>query len=61
MFYVQDLSIYMNFGGYGGNMHIPPYIFCILLKKKQKKYKGMTYSKITFYIILILNFFSLDG
>ena len=46
---------YMNiyeFRGVWGDVYIPPYIFCLLLKK-QKKYKRMTYTKIKFYIILI--------
>ena len=36
MFYVQNISIYMNFGGYGEDVHIPPYIFCLLFKKTEK-------------------------
>ena len=52
MFYVQNILIYKNFGGYGLDVHIPPYIFSLLLKKTEK-YKSMTYTKIKFYIILI--------
>ena len=29
--------IYMNFGAYGADVHIPLYIFCLLLKKKKSK------------------------
>ena len=36
MFDVQNISIYMNFGGYVGDVHIPQYIFCLLLKKTEK-------------------------
>ena len=36
MFYVKNISIYMNFGGYGGDVHIPSYIFCLLFKKREK-------------------------
>ena len=31
------IDIYMNFGGYGGgDVHIPPNIFCLLFKKTEK-------------------------
>ena len=37
MFYVENISIYMNFGGgTGGDVHIPQYIFCLLFKKMKK-------------------------
>ena len=36
MFYVQNILIYMNLGGYGGDIHISPYIFHLLFKKTQK-------------------------
>ena len=42
-------------GVQGGEVHIPPYIFCLLFKKTEK-YKSMTYTKIQFYIILIFFF-----
>ena len=35
--YVQNISIHMNFGGYGGDVHGPPYIYCLLLKKNTEK------------------------
>ena len=37
MFYVQNILIYVNFGGYvlQGDVHGPKYIFC-LLKKNRK-------------------------
>ena len=44
MFYVQNISIYMNFGGDGVDIHGPLYIFCLLLKKHKKKFKSMTYT-----------------
>ena len=54
MFYLQNISIYMNFGGYGrGEIHIKLYIFLFIIQKKWNKYKSMTYTKIKFYIILI--------
>ena len=34
----------------GGDVHILPFIFCLLLKKR-KKYKSTTYTKIKFCII----------
>ena len=37
MFYVQNISIYMNLGGYGGGVHILPYMFCLLFFKKKEK------------------------
>ena len=43
MFYVQNISIYIWISG-GRDVHGPPYIFCLLLKKR-KKYKSMTYTK----------------
>ena len=36
MFYVQNISIYMNFRGDGSEVDGPPYIFCLLLKKTEK-------------------------
>ena len=30
------MDIYMNFLGSGGDVHIPPYIFCLLFKKAEK-------------------------
>ena len=36
MFYVQNIWIYMNFRGYGVDVHIPPYNFCLLFKKMEK-------------------------
>ena len=45
------INIY-EFGWDGGDVHIPPFIFCLLFKKR-KKYTSMTYTKIKFYIILI--------
>ena len=36
MFYVQNISTYMNFEGYGEDVQIPPYIFCLLFKKTEK-------------------------
>ena len=36
MFYVKNISIYMNFGGHVGDVHIPPFIFCLLFKKTEK-------------------------
>ena len=56
MFYVQNISLHMNFRGEGGDVHGAQYIFCLLLKKL-KKYKSMTYTKIKFYIIFIDIFF----
>ena len=35
MFFVQNISIYMNFGGNGRDVYIPPFIFCLLLKKME--------------------------
>ena len=35
--YVQNISIYMNFVGvWGGDVYLPPYIFCLLFKKNGK-------------------------
>ena len=34
MFYVQNILIYMNYGG--GDVHGPPYVFSLLLKKTEK-------------------------
>ena len=42
----------MNFWGYGEDVRIPPYIFCLLFKKK-KKYKIMINTQIKFDIILM--------
>ena len=55
MFYLQNISIYMNLGGVREDVHIPPYIFCLLLKNMEKvqEHGCMTYSKIKFYIISI--------
>ena len=36
MFYVKNISIYMNLGGMGGDVHGLPYIFCLLFKKTEK-------------------------
>ena len=36
MFYIQNISIYMNFGWYVEDIHIPPYIFSLLFKKNEK-------------------------
>ena len=36
MFYVKNVSIYVSFGGYVGDVHGPPYIFCLLFKKMEK-------------------------
>ena len=36
MLYVQNVAIYMSFGGYIGDVYGPPYIFCLLFKKKEK-------------------------
>ena len=36
MFYILNISIYINFGGYGGDIHGPPYIFCLLIKKMEE-------------------------
>ena len=36
MFYVQNISIYMSFEGYVGDVHGPLYIFCLLFKKMEK-------------------------
>ena len=52
MFYVQNISIYMNLGGMGG-AYIFHCTFFVYYFKKRKKYKSMTYTKIKFYIILI--------
>ena len=30
----------MNFGGYRGDVHIPPYIFCLLFKKTEKSIRA---------------------
>ena len=54
--YPKYIDIYEFGVGYGGDVHIPPHIFCLLFKK-QKKYKSMTYTKIKFYIISIYIFF----
>ena len=48
MLNVQNISIYMHFGG--GRRGSPVH-FLFNIKKKQKKYKSMTYTKIKFYII----------
>ena len=49
---LKYMSIYEFQGGWG-NEHIPPpFVFYYL--KKHKEYKRMTYTKIKFYIILIL-------
>ena len=37
MFFVQNVSIYMNFEG-TGDIHGQPYNFYLLFKKKRKKY-----------------------
>ena len=44
----------MNFGGYGGDVHIPQYIFKFIIQKNRKSTTDFTYTKIKFYIILIL-------
>ena len=31
-----DILYYMNFGGVWGDVHGPPYIFCLLFKKTEK-------------------------
>ena len=36
MFYVQNISIHNNFEGYGGDVHIPPYIFLFIIRKNGK-------------------------
>ena len=36
MLYVQNILIYMNFGGYGEDIHIPLYIFDLLFKNTKK-------------------------
>ena len=56
MFYVQNILIYMNFGGYG-RMYIFYCTFFVYYSKKWKKCKSMTYTTIKFYIILIQIFF----
>ena len=43
MFYVQNISIYMNFGGYGGT-YIFHHLFFVYYFKKMKKYKSVTYT-----------------
>ena len=52
MFYVQNTSIYMNFGEDGG-MDMAHRTFFVHYSKKRKKCKSMTYTKIKFNIILI--------
>ena len=39
---LKYIDIY-EFGGYGGDVHIPPYIFCLLLKKTEKVQKHDLY------------------
>ena len=34
------IDIY-KFGGYGGGVHIPPYIFCLLFKKNGKSARAL--------------------
>ena len=46
----------MDFGGYGGDEHIPLYIFCLLFKKTQKKYKRYQQD---LYLNQILHYFDL--
>ena len=36
MLYVQNISIYMHFGGDGGDGGDPPFTFCLLFKKTEK-------------------------
>ena len=36
IFYVQYISIYIHFGGDGGDVHGPPYIFLVIIKKTEK-------------------------
>ena len=49
------IDIYEFRGGGGGDVQIPTYIFCSLLKKTEKVHEHDIYSntKIKFYIILI--------
>ena len=48
----------MNFGvEAGGDVHGPPHIFCLLFKKMEKVQRH-DLTKIKFYIILMLHFFS---
>ena len=49
------IDIY-EFRGRQGDVHGPPYIFCLLLKKR-KKYMSMTCTKIKFYISFFFFFF----
>ena len=58
MFYVQNISIYMNLEGYGGGGCTYSTVhFLFIIKRNGKKYKSITYTKIKFYIILISIFF----
>ena len=59
MFYIQNISIYMNFAGDGG-MYMAHRIFFVYYSKKRKKCNSITYTKIKFYIIFILKCFSYD-
>ena len=56
MFYVQNISIYINFGGSRGELHGPPYIFRLLFKNT-KQYNTTPCTKIKFCIILSEFFF----
>ena len=57
MFYVQNISIYKNFGGYVGERPYSTVHFLFIIKKKRKMYKSVTYTKIKFHIILFYIFF----
>ena len=37
------INIYMNLEGYGLDVHIPPYIFCLLIKKTEKVHEHDLY------------------
>ena len=56
MFYLQNISIYRNFGRYKGERHGTPYIFCLL----QKMEKVQEHDQYLYQILhdFDLNFFS---
>ena len=58
----------MNFWGYGGDAHIPPYIFCLLLKKNEKstrawpilKWNSTTFDLKSFFLGWIIKILEKD-
>ena len=50
MFWDQNISIYINFGGSCRELHGPPYIFCLLFIKTEKVYEHDQYQNLILHL-----------